>query len=109
MYIGNNYQVSVKLYNDFWVHEQFIDEKSAKDFANEAYTQMGAVIVELMKRHREGGYISIKKVTQNKLVAISKRVAYLQCKYEADEKKGIKVYDGEFENLKKIIANINAE
>ena len=76
MYIGNNFKVLTKSFNSTTYHEEFfIDEKSARTYANEAY-MTGAVIVELWHRKKDGYYL-VKQVKEHYKVAESKYKAHV--------------------------------
>lgn len=62
MYIGNNYMVSTKLANGMWHNEYFIDENSAREYANTCYKR-GDMIIELLKRQRVG-YNTVKRIVR---------------------------------------------
>lgn len=61
MYMGNNYRVAIKN-GSLWHEEYFIDEISARKYANEMYLRK-CKIVELWKRDRTG-YRLVKAVKQ---------------------------------------------
>lgn len=76
MYIGNNFKVLTKSFKSSTFHEEFfVDEKSARQYANEAY-MTGAVLVELWQRCRNG-YTLVKQVKENAKVAEAKHTAYI--------------------------------
>lgn len=62
MYIGNNYMVNTKLTSGVYHNEYFIDEKSAREYANTCYKR-GNMIIELLQRRRDG-YHSVKKIVR---------------------------------------------
>ena len=62
--------------------EYYMTEELARKAANELFTQ-GYAYIELLKKVREGGYSTVKKVTQNERVARAKHDAF--CK-EIEEK-----------------------
>lgn len=64
MYIGNNFMVCATFYNSLHHNEYFIDEQSARDYANRLSGMGNTKSVELLKRTR-GGYVSVKKVTRH--------------------------------------------
>lgn len=64
MYIGNNFMVSATFYHAPAHTEYFIDEKSARDYANRLYGMEATKSVELLKRQR-AGYVSIKKIARH--------------------------------------------
>ena len=79
MYIGNNFRVAKKTLRSVWHEAYFIDEKSAREYANEAY-MTGAVVVELWQRGR-GGYRLVKQVKEHQKVAEAKYNAYMAAKF----------------------------
>lgn len=62
MYIGNNFMVSTKLVSGIYHNEYFIDEKTARDYANTCYKR-GDMVIELLKRSRDG-YHSVKRIVR---------------------------------------------
>jgi hypothetical protein len=64
MYIGNNFMVSGTFYNRPAVNEYFIDEKSAREFANRLYKGKDTKSVELLKRQRVG-YVKVKRIVRH--------------------------------------------
>lgn len=64
MYIGNNFMVSGTFYHAPAHVEYFIDEKSARDYANRLYSMVDTKSVELLKRQRNG-YATIKKIVRH--------------------------------------------
>lgn len=56
--------VSTKLTTGIYHNEYFIDEKSARDYANLCYRR-GDLIIDLLKRQKVG-YYSIKKYVRTK-------------------------------------------
>lgn len=64
MYIGYNFMVSGTFYNRPAVNEYFIDEKSARDYANQLYSLEITKSVELLKRQRDG-YVKVKRIVRH--------------------------------------------
>ena len=64
MYIGNNFMVSATFYNCPAHNEYFIDEKSARDYANRLYGLEATKSIELLKRQRNG-YVKVKKIVRH--------------------------------------------
>lgn len=64
MYIGNNFMVCGTFYNTSAHNEYFIDEQSARDYANRLYGMANTKSVELLKRQR-GGYVTVKKIVRH--------------------------------------------
>lgn len=64
MYIGYNFMVSGTFYNRPPHNEYFIDEKSAREYANNLYGSQTTKSVELLKRQR-GGYAKVKKIIRH--------------------------------------------
>ena len=64
MYIGNNWMVCGTFYNGIPVNEYFIDEKSAREYANRLYSMGKTKSVELLKRQRVG-YVKVKKIVRH--------------------------------------------
>lgn len=74
MKIGNNYMVNVKMVDsNTWHNEYFIDEKSARAYANEAFFS-GAIVVGLYEQTRNG-YMLVKEVKEDKCIARIKKKA----------------------------------
>lgn len=86
MYIGNNFKVITKSFKGHWHEEFFIDEKSARRYANGAFVT-GSVIVELWQRCRDG-YRLVKQVKEHQKVAEAKFNAYVAA---LAEKAGCKI------------------
>lgn len=87
MYIGNNFKVTVKSFRSaVWHEEFFVDEKSAREYANEAY-MTGAVDVQLWQRGRDG-YRLVKQVKEHQKVAEAKYKAHIEA---LAEKAGCKI------------------
>ena len=61
MYIGNNWLVCGTFYSGVPVNEYFIDEKSAREYANRLYSMDKTKSIELLKRQRVG-YVKVKKL-----------------------------------------------
>ena len=61
MYIGNNWMVCGTFYSGLNVIEYFIDEKSAREYANRLYSMDKTKSIELLKRQRVG-YVKVKKL-----------------------------------------------
>lgn len=64
MYIGNNYMVNANFYNRPLHQEYFIDEKSAREYANRLYKMDSSKRIELFRRVR-GGYKLIKGISRH--------------------------------------------
>lgn len=64
MYIGNNFMVCGTFYSATAHNEYFIDEKSARDYANRLYGMEDTKCVELLQRQR-GGYATVKKIVRH--------------------------------------------
>lgn len=64
MYIGNNMMVCATFYNSLPHNEYFIDEQSARDYANRLYGMENTKSVELLKRTR-AGYVRVKKIVRH--------------------------------------------
>ena len=64
MYIGNNWMVCGTFYRGLPVNEYFIDEKSAREYANRLYNMSMTKSVELLKRQRVG-YVKVKKIVRH--------------------------------------------
>lgn len=64
MYIGNNFMVDVSFYDQPAHQEYFIDESSAREYANRMYLRDDSKRIELFKRGRHG-YTSVKKITRH--------------------------------------------
>lgn len=64
MYIGNNFMVVGTFYDATPHSEYFIDESSARNYANRLYGMENAKSVELLSRQR-GGYVTVKKVVRH--------------------------------------------
>lgn len=64
MYIGNNYMVSVRFYDHPCHQEYFIDENSARDYANRMYRRGNSKSIELFKRQRIG-YVLVKGIVRH--------------------------------------------
>ena len=64
MYIGNNFMVVGTFYGAPSHSEYFIDEQSARDYANRLYGMANAKSVELLNRQR-GGYVTVKKIVRH--------------------------------------------
>lgn len=64
MYIGNNFMVCGTFYNHLPHNEYFIDEKSAREYANRLYSSETTKSVELLKRQRNG-YVKVKKIVRH--------------------------------------------
>lgn len=61
MYIGNNFMVIGTFYNRAAVNEYFIDEQSAREYANRLYGLENTKSIELLQRQRVG-YVKVKKL-----------------------------------------------
>lgn len=64
MYIGNNFMVAGTFYNRLPHNEYFIDEKSAREYANRLYRSEDTKSVELLQRQRVG-YVKVKKIVRH--------------------------------------------
>lgn len=64
MYIGLNFMVCGTFYHTPGHIEYFIDEKSARDYANRLYGMEETKSVELLKRQRVG-YVTVKKIVRH--------------------------------------------
>ena len=64
MYIGYNWMVCGTFYNGLPVNEYFIDEKSAREYANRLYSMDKTKSIELLKRQRVG-YVKVKKIVRH--------------------------------------------
>ena len=64
MYIGNNWMVCGTFYSGLHVIEYFIDEKSAREYANRLYSMDKTKSIELLKRQRVG-YVKVKKIIRH--------------------------------------------
>ena len=64
MFIGNNWMVCATFYTGVPVNEYFIDEKSAREYANRLYGMEKTKSVELLQRQR-GGYVKVKKIVRH--------------------------------------------
>lgn len=64
MYIGNNYMVIVAFYNRPMHQEFFIDEKSAREYANRCYKMADSKKIELFNRRRVG-YVRVKGIERH--------------------------------------------
>ena len=64
MYIGNNWMVCGTFYSGLNVIEYFIDEKSAREYANRLYSMDKTKSIELLKRQRVG-YVKVKKIIRH--------------------------------------------
>ena len=64
MFIGNNFMVSALFYNRLPHQEYFIDEKSARDYANRLYADEDTKEIELLGRTRDG-YRKVKKIVRH--------------------------------------------
>jgi hypothetical protein len=78
MFIGNNYMVQIKDWQGHWHNpELFIEEKSARAYANKQW-KAGAREVVLGKRHREGGYRLLQRATNSENEAKAKHITYME-------------------------------
>lgn len=64
MYIGNNFMVCGTFYDVRPVNEYFIDEKSAREYANRLYGMENTKSIELLQRQRVG-YVKVKKIVRH--------------------------------------------
>lgn len=64
MYIGYNFMVSATFYNRIPHNEYFIDEKSAREYANNLYRSEHTKSIELLKRQRVG-YVKVKRIVRH--------------------------------------------
>ena len=64
MFIGNNFMVSALFYSGMPHQEYFIDEKSARSYANRLYGDENTREIELLNRTREG-YRKVKRIVRH--------------------------------------------
>ena len=64
MFIGNNFMVNVRFYDMPAHQEYFIDEKSAREYANRCYKMRNSRHIELFQRRR-GGYQKVKAIVRH--------------------------------------------
>ena len=64
MFIGNNFMVNVQFYDRPAHQEYFIDEKSAREYANRCYKMDNSKHIELFQRQRSG-YKLIKGIARH--------------------------------------------
>ena len=64
MYIGNNFMVCGTFYNRPAHNEYFIDEKSAREYANRLYRLENTKSIELLQR-QSCGYVKVKKIVRH--------------------------------------------
>ena len=76
MNIGYNFKVMNKSLNGVWHSELFIDEASARAYANDCYLT-GSVVVTLYARTRNG-YTAIKEIKVNQIEAEARKNANIQ-------------------------------
>lgn len=73
-----NFMLTYKLSkNGVWHTDYFITEELARNEANRLF-QEGYVHIELLKKVRNGGYVTVKKVVQNERVAKAKYDSFLK-------------------------------
>lgn len=73
-----NFMIMYKLSkNGVWHTDYFITEELARKAANELFRQ-GYVHIELLKKVRSGGYVTVKKVIQNERVAKARYDSFLK-------------------------------
>ena len=93
MYIGINFKVVTKHVSAAHYHEEhFIDEKSARDYANRVY-MAGAALVELWQRGRDG-YRLVKRVKENQRIAEARYNAHIAMLAKEAEEAGCTITRG---------------